>query len=299
MHYMHYMHYKDYIYHDFYVYSPVLLTQYLGHCWHTPCTELYILRISAWLLRKPPSPATGGGEPSGWGRGGVWGSLLIYTCKQALEIRLERPVFAPLEHLLASHITSTSIIFCESDSSGDSSDATSTYCTDSSITLAHLSGDCGRKSMFWASWTLSHAIQAQGHITKQNIKGKPRLKCTTPQRTSRITPSNGSTALCLCAKNRFNKFQHQDWKGSHIYKPCIVRSFQHVSNMCPTCVQHVFNMFSACFPCCLLAASCTASFTLQVVKFKNLTLAGAIRTWEQHLKTAQIAHPWQIRITMT
>ena len=76
---MHYMHYKDYIHHDFYVYSPVLLTQYLGHCWHTPCTELYILRISAWLLRKPPLPChRGGGEPSGWGRGGVWGSLLIY-----------------------------------------------------------------------------------------------------------------------------------------------------------------------------------------------------------------------------
>ena len=78
MHYMHYMHYKDYIHHDFYVYSPVLLTQYLGHCWHTPCTELYILRISAWLLRKPPLPCHRGGKPSGWGRGGVWGSLLIY-----------------------------------------------------------------------------------------------------------------------------------------------------------------------------------------------------------------------------
>ena len=78
MHYMHYMHYKDYIHHDFYVYSPVLLTQYLGHCWHTPCTELYILRISAWLLRKPPLPCHRGGEPSGWGRGGVWGFLLIY-----------------------------------------------------------------------------------------------------------------------------------------------------------------------------------------------------------------------------
>ena len=75
---MHYMHYKDYIHHDFYVYSPVLLTQYLGHCWHTPCTELYILRISAWLLRKPPSPATGGGNHLAGG-GGVWGSLLIYT----------------------------------------------------------------------------------------------------------------------------------------------------------------------------------------------------------------------------
>ena len=70
---MHYMHYKDYIYHDFYVYSPVLLTQYLGHCWHTPCTELYILRISAWLLRKPPLPCHRGGEPSGWGRGGCGG----------------------------------------------------------------------------------------------------------------------------------------------------------------------------------------------------------------------------------
>ena len=76
---MHYMHYKDYIHHDFYVYSPVLLTQYLGHCWHTPCTELYILRISAWLLRKPPSPATAGGGTIWLGEGGVWGSLLIYT----------------------------------------------------------------------------------------------------------------------------------------------------------------------------------------------------------------------------
>ena len=79
MHYMHYMHYKDYIHHDFYVYSPVLLTQYLGHCWHTPCTELYILRISAWLLRKPPLPChRGGGEPSGWGRGGVGVPAHIY-----------------------------------------------------------------------------------------------------------------------------------------------------------------------------------------------------------------------------
>ena len=74
---MHYMHYKDYIHHDFYVYSPVLLTQYRGHCWHTPCTELYILRISAWLLRKPPLPChRGGGEPSGWG--GVCGGPCSY-----------------------------------------------------------------------------------------------------------------------------------------------------------------------------------------------------------------------------
>ena len=73
------MHYKDYIHHDFYVYSPVLLTQYLGHCWHTPCTELYILRISAWLLRKPPLPCHRGGGTIWLGEGGVWGSLLIYT----------------------------------------------------------------------------------------------------------------------------------------------------------------------------------------------------------------------------
>ena len=79
MHYMHYMHCKDYIHHDFYVYSPVLLTQYLGHCWHTPCTELYILRISAWLLRKPPLPCHRGGVTIWLGEGGVWGSLLIYT----------------------------------------------------------------------------------------------------------------------------------------------------------------------------------------------------------------------------
>ena len=75
---MHYMHYKDYIHHDFYVYSPVLLTQYLGHCWHTPCTELYILRISAWLLRKPPSPATGGGNHLAGGGGGVGVPARIY-----------------------------------------------------------------------------------------------------------------------------------------------------------------------------------------------------------------------------
>ena len=78
MHYMHYMHYKDYIHHDFYVYSPVLLTQYLGHCWHTPCTELYILRISAWLLRKPPLPCHRGGGTIWLGEGGGVGSLLIY-----------------------------------------------------------------------------------------------------------------------------------------------------------------------------------------------------------------------------
>ena len=64
------MHYKDYIHHDFYVYSPVLLTQYLGHCWHTPWTELYILRISAWLLRKPPLPCHRRGGTIWLGEGG-------------------------------------------------------------------------------------------------------------------------------------------------------------------------------------------------------------------------------------
>ena len=77
---MHYMHYKDYILHDFYVYSPVLLTQYLGHCWHTSCTELNIWRIRCitfpGLLRKPPLPCHRGGNHLAGG--GVWGSLLIY-----------------------------------------------------------------------------------------------------------------------------------------------------------------------------------------------------------------------------
>ena len=115
---MHYMHYKHYIHHDFYAYSPVLLTQYLGHCWHTPCTELYILRIRCVTLlgcwENPPSPATGGGEPSGWGGGGVWGSLLIYiyniTYIHILYIEREGDVFSP------SKITS--ICFCPPKDSG-------------------------------------------------------------------------------------------------------------------------------------------------------------------------------------
>ena len=81
---MHYMHFKDYIQHDFYVYSPVLITQYLGHCWQTPCTELYILRIRCITLlgcwENPPSPATGGGTIwLGRGRGvGVPAHIYIY-----------------------------------------------------------------------------------------------------------------------------------------------------------------------------------------------------------------------------
>ena len=85
---MHYMHYKDYIHHDFYVYSPVLLTQYLGHCWHTPCTELYILRISAWLLRKPPLPCHRGGGTIWLGEGGGVGvPAHIYICASKFKTR--------------------------------------------------------------------------------------------------------------------------------------------------------------------------------------------------------------------
>ena len=79
---MHYMHYKDYILHDFYVYSPVLLTQYLGHCWHTSCTELNIWRIRCitfpGLLRKPPLPCHRGGGTI-WLGGGVGVPAHIYT----------------------------------------------------------------------------------------------------------------------------------------------------------------------------------------------------------------------------
>ena len=46
---MHYMHYKDYIHHGL-----------------------------AAEKTPPPLPQAGGGEPSGWVGGGVWGSLLIY-----------------------------------------------------------------------------------------------------------------------------------------------------------------------------------------------------------------------------
>ena len=61
---MHYMHYKDYIHHDFYVYSPVLLTQYLGHCWHSEKTP-------------PPLPQGGG---TIWLGGGVGVPAHIYIC---------------------------------------------------------------------------------------------------------------------------------------------------------------------------------------------------------------------------
>ena len=102
---MHYMHYKDYIHHDFYVYSPVLLTQYLGHCSHTPCTELYILRIrcitssnnrlGCW--ENPPSPATGGGNHLAGGEGGCGGPCsyiyMVGTSNQTF------PVAWPVTHL--------------------------------------------------------------------------------------------------------------------------------------------------------------------------------------------------------
>ena len=62
---MHYMHYKDYIHHDFYVYSPVLLTQYLGHCWHSEKTP-------------PPLPQGGGNHLAGGGGVGVPAHIYIY-----------------------------------------------------------------------------------------------------------------------------------------------------------------------------------------------------------------------------
>ena len=94
---MHYMHYKDYIHHDFYVYSPVLLTQYLGHCWHTPCTELYILRISAWLLRKPPLPCHRRGGTIWLGEGGGVGvPAHIYIVNLNIHLLLFRSCAAAL-----------------------------------------------------------------------------------------------------------------------------------------------------------------------------------------------------------
>ena len=96
---MHYMHYKDYIHHDFYVYPPVLLTQYLGHCGHTPCTELYILRIrciTSLAAEKTPSPATGGGGTI-W-LGGVWGSLLIYIYIYIYTLDYQRLIVSTLIH---------------------------------------------------------------------------------------------------------------------------------------------------------------------------------------------------------
>ena len=79
---MHYMHYKDYIHHDFYVYPPVLLTQYLGHCGHTPCTELYILRIrciTSLAAEKTPLPChRGRGNHLAGGGVGVPAHIYIY-----------------------------------------------------------------------------------------------------------------------------------------------------------------------------------------------------------------------------
>ena len=49
----------------------------------------------AWLLRKPPSPATGGGNPSGWGGGvGVPAHIYIYVGKNLGDTgyMAERPI---------------------------------------------------------------------------------------------------------------------------------------------------------------------------------------------------------------
>ena len=61
---------------------------YIYVCIYTTHTLYFTYSISILIIdayglagcwETPPSPATGGrGEPSGWGGGGVWGSLLIY-----------------------------------------------------------------------------------------------------------------------------------------------------------------------------------------------------------------------------
>ena len=100
MHYMHYMHYKDYIHHDFYVYPPVLLTQYLGHCGHTPCTELYILRIrciTSLAAEKTPLPChRGRGNHLAGGGVGVPAHIYIYIYIYTLDY--QRLIVSTLIH---------------------------------------------------------------------------------------------------------------------------------------------------------------------------------------------------------
>ena len=79
-----------YIYVKYYIYC--IYSIYILHiiyvCIYTTHTLYFTYSISILIIdtyglagcwENPPSPATGGrGEPSGWGGGGVWGSLLIY-----------------------------------------------------------------------------------------------------------------------------------------------------------------------------------------------------------------------------
>ena len=97
---MHYMHYKDYIHHDFYVYPPVLLTQYLGHCGHTPCTEPYILRIrciTSLAAEKTPLPChRGRGNHLAGGGVGVPAHIYIYIYIYTLDY--QRLIVSTLIH---------------------------------------------------------------------------------------------------------------------------------------------------------------------------------------------------------
>ena len=75
-----------------YIYIYCIYSIYILHiiyvCIYTTHTLYFTYSISILIIdtyglagcwENPPSPATGGrGEPSGWGGGGVWGSLLIY-----------------------------------------------------------------------------------------------------------------------------------------------------------------------------------------------------------------------------
>ena len=66
-----------YIYKYVYIYICIYIYIYALYI-HMSAKKPFLQQQSAWLLRKPPLPChRGGGEPSGWGGGGVWGSLLI------------------------------------------------------------------------------------------------------------------------------------------------------------------------------------------------------------------------------
>ena len=79
-----------YIYNILYIYiAYILFISYTLYMYvYTTHTLYFTYSISILIIdtyglagcwENPPSPATGGrGEPSGWGGGGVWGSLLIY-----------------------------------------------------------------------------------------------------------------------------------------------------------------------------------------------------------------------------
>ena len=63
-----------YILHIFYLY----LTYYTYVYIYIYTPHIHSVQQSAWLLRKPPLPCHRGGEPSGWGGGGVGVPAHIY-----------------------------------------------------------------------------------------------------------------------------------------------------------------------------------------------------------------------------